>query len=193
MGWQAVVKAEKQAKLAAAELLANEDKPARSTKSQRSRAKKLKKLQLGNGDELQDCFDGKISAELHEESGIGCRTCFDDFFTNSTGQPPQLRQAMRHYDCGWHELMDVDASDKPASSNDPKHGMQTKENGVMNRYCFCRPLPLIPAHLVAFDVQVRNTFLHVPLPESSEQPVRKRALSASPRLAPPSLWPNDEP
>lgn len=165
--WQAVVEAEKHAKLAAADLLADEDKSARSNKSKRSRARNPKKLQIVNDGEVQTCLDDKTLAEIPEKIGVGCSSCCDDCTTNSHGQHEKLKHAKQHYDHGWHKPLDADTADELGSSNDPKQGDSS-------------PLPLIPAHFFGFDAQVRNTFLHIPLPESWAQPEQRRALSAPP-------------
>merc|ERR1712032_683576 len=74
---------------------------------------------------------------------------------------------------------------KRRASRAGKLGRQTwtaQERGVeAGKRVAC--LPKIPTHLVAFETQVRNTFLYIPLPESAEYALLRRALSAPPRLA----------
>merc|ERR1712130_904338 len=105
---------------------------------------------------------------------------------NSDGQHETLTRDNQHYEDGWYKPLDDDTSDKLRSFSDRQYGAQTKERAAMNMSCRGASLPLIPAHFVVFDTQVRNTFLHIPLPseEHLEQPEQRRAWSAPPRRSP---------
>jgi len=60
-----------------------------------------------------------------------------------------------------------------------ERGVEAGKKAALGFAC----LPKIPTHLVAFETQVRNTFLYIPLPESAERALLRRELSAPPRLA----------
>merc|ERR1712129_384853 len=70
-----------------------------------------------------------------------------------------------------------------AEQSAKEHGMSTNVRPATNMARCSALLPLMPASLVAFDTEVRNTFLHVPLPDFFEAPVR-RASSMPPMPSP---------
>jgi len=189
VAWQALAKAEKCARLAAAELLAHEDKAVHSKRSgQKCRAKKRKKLEVkaNGGLELQPCPAGKTSAECQDEeprsySWAALPRCVME----PDGSNAQTDQAKQH--SHFEACCELDSSkgtnqDQGCSK---EHGMSTIARPAGNAACCSAMLPLMPASLVAFETEVRNTFLHVPLPESLGVPVQ-RAMSAPPMRCPSS-------
>lgn len=196
--WQELATAEKTARSAAAELLAHEEKAVCSKKrGKKYRARRGKKLEGKAVDdfELQKCFDGNTSDERHDEQSGSCSyACLLDCVKFSTGCNSLLNQATGHL------FVDAHGEHDSSKNTNLEEGclleLDIHDEGLVrtpqarNTSCPCAMLPSMPSRLVAFDAEVRNTFLHIPLPESSEKPPR-RALSAPPGLGPSSVHGHD--